>query len=508
MEKCSFLSIDVGSSSCKTVLMDAKGYVLGRASVEYPSQYGQNDAVQQDSEDWWNAVIETVRQIFRNSALSTEQIAAIAIDTQSSVMLPLDRAGEPLHPAITCSDKRAKAQVAWIREAIGQETLSAINGNHNDASNIAPKMMWFRDTYPELYAKTWKFVNASGYLVHRLTGVFSWNISEGGMTQIFDIEKGDWSEELVLGCGLDRSKLPTIYECSEIVGHTTTQAASLLEVPAGIPVLAGAMDVCACALGCGITAPKNAFITGGTVTALGSCSDKPIKDDTLHVYHHIIPNLWCNVAGVDFGGGSFRWYRDKFFSHVPKERVYDEMNVLARQARAGSDGLLFLPSLTGQRCPQWDANMRGVFFGITPRHGQPEFLRAVMEGNAYGVRHILDILEKNDAPVEKCVIAGGVSKSDLWVQIFASVLEKSLYRVRCLEDAALGNMISAANAVGLFSDFQVNLPSREWEPCQARQEDILVYRTMCGIYNEMEKSFQPLFQKLVDVNIGGTCDDI
>lgn len=496
MEQHYVLSIDLGSSSCKTVIINQEGTVIAKASQEYPAHFGANDAVDQDSNHWWESAVATIRQTVAQGDWNPSNIVAIGIDSQSSVMLPLDKDGNALHAAITCSDKRAKSQAAFINEAIGQDTLTQINGNWNDMSNVAPKMMWFRDTYPDLYRKTDKVVSGAGFLVYRLTGEHAHNVSEGGLTQLFDIEKGTWSESLIHGCGLDRDKLPQIYGCSEVVGKTTPAISRLLGIPAGIPVIAGAMDVCACALGCGIVETNDAFITGGTVTALGVCSDAPLKDHSLHVYHHIIPNLWCNVAGVDFGGGSFRWYRDRFLSHLPQAQAYDEMNRLAVQSTAGADGLLFLATLTGQRCPQWDANMRGAFFGITPNHGQPSFLRAVMEGNAYGIRRIMQIIEENGGDISKCIIAGGISRSDIWMEIFATLLGKPLYRAYYGEDTALGNLISASYGVGLIDNYRIQLPCRVMEPCTPNPADLPTYQKMYQVHSQLESALKEPFAAL------------
>ncbi len=498
MEKHYVLSIDLGSSSCKTVILDQVGTVVAKASQEYPASFRENDGVDQNADHWWGSVVATIKQTVAQGDWNPSDIVAIGIDSQSSVMLPLDRDGVPLHPAITCSDKRAKAQRQFIEDAIGQETLTKINGNWNDMSNVAPKMMWFRDTYPDLYQKTDKIVSGAGFLVYRLTGVYSHNVSEGGLTQLFDIETGQWSKELIQGCGLDSDKLPPIYGCSDVVGTTTPQVSSLLGIPSGIPVIAGAMDVCACALGCGILETNDAFITGGTVTALGICSDFPLKNHALHVYHHIIPNLWCNVAGVDFGGGSFRWFRDKFLSHVPQSQAYAEMNRLALVSAPGADGLLFLASLTGQRCPQWDANMRGTFFGINPNHGLSSFLRAVMEGNAYGVRRIMDIMIENGGMLRQCTIAGGISQSDLWMEIFATILGKPLYRAYCGEDTALGNLVSASYGIGLIDDYRIDLPCRAMELCPPQPNDAhtyeKMYRTHCQLEQALKEPFAALAQ--------------
>lgn len=496
MEHPCFISIDIGTSSCKSVLMDETGALLGSASREYPTFYGESGAVSQNADDWWDGVVATVRELAARAPDCRGRIAAIGIDGQSSVMLPLDREGNVLYPAMIWMDHRAQAQKRRIDENVGQETLSELNGNRNDASNVAPKIMWFRDHCPELYQRTDRIVSSVGFIVYRLTGVFSHNLSEGGLTQLLDIRTGAWSDPLIGGCGLDSALLPELYRCCDIVGTVRADAAGLLGIPSGIPVTAGAMDVCACALGTGAVSKGDAFITGGTVTALGVCTDRPVRNGSLHVYHHAVPGLWCSVAGVDFGGGSFRWFRDRFMAECPGADAYAEMDRLAAQSPPGAGNLLFLPALVGQRCPQWDSNMRGAFVGITPAHGKPAFLRAIMEGNAFGVREIMELQEAEGAGLNKILIAGGIAKSDLWLQIFADVLRRRALRVRSRQDTAYGNMICAAVAVGLFSSFEVTLPGRNFEPIRASAETRAVYDRLYGIYRQLYPALREQFAQL------------
>lgn len=490
-----FVSIDIGTSSCKTVLMDETGRRIGSASREYPTFFGGDDAAWQNADDWWGSVCAAVREITEPlPGRDLRRIAAVGIDGQSSVMLPVDRQGEPLCPAMIWTDHRAKAETRWIEENLGQSTLSEINGNKNNASNVAPKIMWLRDHHPELYAKTYKILSAVGYLVCRLTGVFSLNVSEGGLTQLFDIRRGTWSDLLISGCKLDKGLLPDVYQCYEIVGPVRREAAECLGLPPGIPVTAGAMDVCACALGTGTAAAGDALITGGTVTAVCVCTDQPLQNSSLHVYHHIVPGLWCAAAGVDFGGGSFRWFRDQFMSDCGAG--YEEMNRLAAASVPGANRLLFFPAMVGQRSPQWDSAMRGAWIGITPGHGKREFLRAVMEGTAYGVREIVELQERGGAGLTRIMIAGGISRSELWLQILADVLRRRIYRVLSQEDTALGNLISAAYGIRLFDTLEVGLDGRQLVPVACSEEIPSAYDRMYRIYRQIYPALKTTFDEL------------
>lgn len=501
MEHKYILSIDIGTSSCKTFIFDIAGNIVCKASKEHKTNFGQAGEVDQDPEEWWTGVVQTVNEVIRISNISKTQIAVIGIDTQSSVLIPVSRNGTTLHNAIIWTDRRSFIEKSWIDKNIGQDLITKINGNQNDESNLAPKILWFKNQYPAIYKDTYKILNAAGYIVYKLTGKYSCNISEGGLSQIFDIESGNWSHELMDACGIDFEKLPEIFKCSDIVGSLSKVIADQLGLYEGLPVVAGSMDVVACALGCGIIEEGDAFITGGTVTALGVCTDKPVRNSSLHVYHHIVPGKWCNVAGIDYGGGNFRWFRDKFMHQSDIKSVYSEMDRMAESVTAGSNKLLFLPSLVGQRCPQWDGNMKGVFFGITPNHGIEHFIRALMEGNAFAAREIVELLENEGAIVKKLIIAGGIAKSNIWMKIFEDVIAKPLFLAKIDEATALGNMMNAAFGVGLINSFKQETNHYELEQVSFSQSKNEIYNKLYPIYKELYPSLKEQFRIISELQL-------
>lgn len=501
MDKQYIISIDLGTSSCKTALFNGKGVMVSIASREHKTFFGENGAVEQDPNEWWLGTRETIREVLWKAGVTGSQIAVVGIDSQSSAMIPVGRNGEVLHHAMIWTDRRAVMEKKWIDVNVGQEILTQINGNRNDESNVAPKLMWFKNNYPKHYQQTYKILNAAGFLAYKLTGIFSCNLSEGGLTQLFDVETGEWSGELVKACELDMDKLPALYQCFDIVGNITAQAGDNTGLLMGTPVVAGAMDAVACGLGCGITKDGDAFITGGTVTALGVCTGKPVRSGSLHVYHHIVPGTWCNMAGVDFGGGNYRWFRDKFMQECNSETVYEEMNQMAEQVNAGADKLLFLPTLVGQRCPQWDGSMRGVFFGISPNHGREHFLRAIMEGNALAVREIMELLGEEGAVAKKLRIAGGIAKSNIWMEIFAEVLARPLYLAECEEATAMGNMMNAAYGAGILDSFQAGDKFLKFEPVAVKEANYEKYDRLYGLYQKLYPAIKAQFEELSEMQL-------
>lgn len=498
MERHYILNVDIGTSSCKVVLFNEEGQLLCSASREHITRFGAEGAAEQEPAEWWRGSTAAIKEMLEKSGISNKEIAVIGVDSQSSAMIPMTRSGQVLHPAMIWTDRRARAEKNWIDKYIGQQRISEINGNHNDESNVALKLMWFRDHRAELYKRTDIVLNAAGYLVYKLTGCFSTNISEGGLTQMFDTEKGIWSEELIKAYGLHREKLPDIYPCSQVVGTLTAKSAAMTGLAEGTRVVAGAMDAVACGLGCGMVLPGDSFITGGTVTALGTCSARPVKSDSFHVYHHIVPGTWCNMAGVDYGGGNFRWFRDQFMPDCENREVYDEMNRLAAEAGPGADKLLFLPTLVGQRCPQWDGSLRGAFVGISPRHTKGHFIRALMEGNVFAIKEIMELQVQQGLAAQEITIAGGIANSDLWMQIFAEALNIPLYKAECEEAASVGSMMNAAYGIGILSSFAAGkkrLKARRVEQSEANQERYeRLFRVYKTLYPSLKKTFRELEQ--------------
>lgn len=495
------LSIDVGTSSCKVILFDQNGKVIQIAHKEHKTVFLNNGGVEQNPREWWENIVYLIKAIVEQTNIDKKDIVVIGIDSQSSSMIPMTYLGEVLYPAMIWTDRRAKEQKQWVDDHIGQSVISQINGNHNDESNVALKFMWLKDNEPEIYKKTDCVLNATGYIVYKLTGCFSSNISEGGLTQLYDIKKSCYSEELIQAYGLDRRKLPDLYPCHEVVGNLTKSVAMELGMFEGTKVVAGAMDVVSCALGCGVIAAGDSFITGGTVTAIGTCSDKPISNDAVHVYNHIVPGTWCNVAGVDYGGGNFRWFRDQFMQEKSNEEVYDYMNALAEKVPAGADKLLFLPTLVGQRCPQWDSDMKGMYFGITPNHTKGHFIRALMEGNAFAIKEILTLQAREGVHAKEITIAGGISKSKFWMSIFADVLNIPLFMAYEEEATAVGNMMTAAYGVGLISSFDEFKRKRATEKVESCPDHVILYEKLYKIYCQLYPAVKEYFKNLATLDL-------
>jgi len=494
------LGIDVGTSSCKTVLFNSMGRVICTAAVEYPTLIEKDGWAEQEPETWWLSVSKTIGDVLKSSGVKPSDIAAVGIDSQGSAVVPLDEEFNPLGKAIIWMDRRSEPECRWIDKNVGQDLLTKINGNKNDSSNFGPKLRWIKQKEPERYKKTYKFSSAGGFLAHRLTDVLSFSITEGGLSQLFDIEKGVWSDELVKAFELDYEKLPEIYSPFHIIGKVTKRASKETGLLEGTPVIAGAMDATACALGCGVMGNNDTFISGGTVTCVGVCTGRPLRNPKFHSYHHIVPGNWIHAAGVDFGGGSYRWYRDNLLSSGNFENLsYELLDLEAEAAGVGANKLLFMPYMVGQRTPIWDNNTRGLFFGISPAHTRKHFTRAILEGNAYGVNFILKLFEEMGIRAANVKLTGGCSKGHVWREIFADVLAQNISIPTITEVTALGIAVTAGVGAGVYNSFDEALRNVKYEEVNCNSSNAEKYGKLYKVFSGLYPLLKDKLQELADI---------
>ena len=487
------LAVDVGTSSTKAALYDGELNLVDGEKREYPTFYPGRDRAEHRAEDWWDALAAGCRVLLERSAVSPEEIAVIGVDAMSTTLVAVDSGGKPLRPAMIWLDRRGGEQCSRLRERAGDRMIS-LNGNRPDPSFFAAKAMWIRDEEPEVYGKTACFLHANGYLVFRLTGRFSMDITQCGLSNLCDTAEGAWSEELLHAAGLERDKFPPVFECSDIVGGLTDAAAKETGLLPGTPVVAGSMDNPAAVLGLGVIGVGETYISAGTATNVGTSIDRPRKRGDLLLYHHGIKGRWLINGGVDFGGSGLRWFRDILGAS------YDELDSLALDTEGKPVPLLFLPYMIGQRAPLWNNNTRGCFFGLSPEMGRAEFVRAIMESTAFGCRRIFEMIEEEtDEPIAAVSLTGGCARNDQWNQFFADITGKEIFPTG-LEDAApLGTAIIAGLGAGLFASPEEALALRPRErsfiPEEGRRKYYKdMFRVFTGLYDSLDGAYGQLSQ--------------
>ncbi|HET6413220.1 MAG TPA: FGGY family carbohydrate kinase [Anaeromyxobacter sp.] len=483
------LSADVGTSSLKAVLFDGELRALAQARCEYPTRYPGYACAEQDPEDWYRALGRVVREVLEAGPFPPSDIVAVGVDGMSSLALPVDAAGRALRPAMIWIDRRAEAEAEFIR-LHHQELELKVNGNRPDPSSFAPKMMWIRDHEPEVYRAAASFLHCNGYLVQRLTGAFGMDVSEAGLSLLCELESGDWSEELVRECRLDRRKLPPVLRCTEVAGKVTRAAAAETGLAAGTPVVAGAMDNVAATLGLGLRDDGDAYISAGTATNVGLLLDRPVFDGKGLVYHSGIEGRWLKNGGADYGGAGLLWFRN-----LLEDTDLKALGELGSGVPCGEHPLVFLPYMVGQRAPLWNDRASGVLLGVRPGTERRHLARAFMESVALGARHAFEALCGRRP--EGAALTGGITHNAAWTQLFADATGMRLFVGGQAEVTTLGTAILAGMGVGLFRDLGEALallpPASERVPAgpSARYYDEL-YGVFASAYSGLKESLEAL----------------
>ncbi|HEY3164392.1 MAG TPA: xylulokinase [Candidatus Limnocylindrales bacterium] len=445
------VGIDVSTTATKAVLVDASGAVVGVGTSEYGYDVPHPLWSEQDPELWWTATCAALRSVFASTGVAPESVAAIGLTGQMHGLVLLDAADQVLRPAILWNDQRTAAECDAIRAAIGRERLIAITGNDALTGFTAPKLVWVRDHEPDVWARAAHVLLPKDLVRLRLTGEHAMDKADGSGTILFDLAKRDWSSEVVDALEIPRAWLPPTFEGPVVTGRVTDAAAAATGLRAGTPVVAGGGDQSANGIGVGAVEPGTVALSLGTSGVVFAPTDRPIvePDGRVHAFCHATPGRWHLMSVMLSAAGSLRWFRDAM---APGES-FAALSDAAGEVPAGSDGLLFLPYLTGERSPHPDPMARGAFVGLTTAHDRRHLTRAVLEGVAFGLRDGLDLMVAAGMPAPRTIRAsGGGLASPVWRQILADVLEAEIATVGTTEGAAFGAATLAAVGAGWFPD--------------------------------------------------------
>ncbi|MCL2699804.1 MAG: xylulokinase, partial [Defluviitaleaceae bacterium] len=445
------IGIDLGTSGTKTVLFDEHGRSISSAAVEYPLIQPRNGWAEQNPADWWNACIATVKQVLEESGVNPNNIAGVGLSGQMHGLVLLDAQGNVLRNSILWCDGRTSAECEEITETVGAQRLIEITANPALAGFTAGKILWVRKHEPEIYAKARHILLPKDYLRYKLTGIFAGEVSDASGMNLLDVPKRQWSAEVLNKLNIEPEFLPPVFESYEITGHISAEAAALTGLRAGTPVAGGAGDNAAAAVGTGTVESGKAFVTIGTSGVIFAHSDEVTIDPQgrVHTFCAAVPGAWTVMSCTLSAGGSLQWFRNNFCAAETQtaagmgKDVYELLSQQAERVPLGSNRLLFLPYLMGERSPILDPLARGVFFGLSGMHNRQDMLRAVMEGVTFSQRNCLDVLRGMDVPFSEMTATGGGGRSPFWRQMMADVLDCPITTADNAEGPALGAAILA-----------------------------------------------------------------
>ncbi len=443
----SLLGIDVGTGGTRAVLIASHGHVICSATAEHAAMSSpQIGWAEQSPEDWWRASCQAVKECLAKNPASAREVSAIGLTGQMHGLVLLDEQDRVVRPAILWCDQRTEEECREITKQVGAARLIELTANPALTGFTLPKIWWVKRHEPKLWERVRSLMLPKDYVRFRLTGARVIDVADASGTLMFDVVNRRWSQPMLEISRINEACLPKVFESQEISGHLHEEGARSTGLRPGIPVVAGAGDQAAGAVGMGIVKPGAVSATIGTSGVVFAATSVPVLEPRgrIHTFCHAIPNRW-HVMGVTQGAGlSLRWFRDQFGAGPNDGRdPYERMTEEAAKTPPGADGLLWAPYLMGERTPHLDPNARGALVGIAAQHTRAHIIRAILEGVAFSLRDSLTLLQEIGVPIESIRLGGGGARSPLWQQIQADIYGIPVELIEAEEGAAYGAALLA-----------------------------------------------------------------
>ena len=490
------LAHDVGTSGTKSSLVRPDGVILASRTSAHGTQFPRPGWAEQQPADWWEGVCRNTRALTAGHSELRDKIAGIGVSGHMLGCLPVDSQGKALRPCMIHSDCRAAGPCEVVHKRIGRDAVYELTGNILDPRSSLCKVLWVKANEPDVYARTARFLQSKDYVVGRMTGSHdSTDYSDASHAQWLDIRAKSYATDMFVELGIDSAKFPALHRSTDPVGKLTRESAQALDLPAGIPVVAGGGDGSCASAGAGAVHVGDTYCCLGTTAWIAATTAEPFIDGQRRIFNVLALDGENNgVFGtVQAAGRSVDWAMD-----LLGEKGFGRFDDLLSGVPPGSDGLIFLPYLEGERSPIFDPNARGVFFGLSPVHRREHLLRATVEGVSFALRSVLEVMRESFA-VPALRLIGGGGQSNLWQQLLADVCGVSIQRLstQSADATSLGAAFAAGVGVGLFE----SLPqaARTVEVTGERLADTALaqrYDTYFGVYQTLYPRLKPVFTKL------------
>jgi len=496
------IGLDLGTTGVKAGVIDAAGGVLGKAFAPYRTMTPAPGWAEQDPQEWWSATVAAVRDALESSGADPGRIAGAGVSGQMHGSVFLDAGGEVVRPCILWCDQRTSEECEMITSELGGE-LAALVGNPALTGFTAPKILWLRDAEPECYSRVSRVVLPKDYINMRLTGRLTTEVSDASGTLLFDIRRREWSRRMLEALDVPAAWLPDVLESSDPQGGVTREAADATGLAAGTVVAAGGADNACGAIGMGVLREGDMAVSIGSSGTVLAPTGAPVVDERmrLHSFCHAVPGAWYVMGVMLSAGQSLRWFRDVLGEPETGRALsegrdaYELLDETASKAPAGSEGLLFLPYLSGERTPHADPHARGGFFGLDLTKKRSHVVRSVMEGVTFGLKDSLEIMRDMGVPLDAVVSGGGGARSALWRSMQADVFEMPVRTVSEPDAAMLGAALLGGAAGGVFATVQDASAAavRYGDDTVPEPSNFEAYREAYGKFRALYPALKPLF---------------
>ncbi len=503
------LAHDTGTGGNKAVLCDLKGKVLHSVYRGYGISYPRPEWVEQDPDELWRVVAATSRQVIRESGVNPADILGVGVSAQMWNTLPVDESGRPLTRMLSWLDLRSIRQADRVTSGDMPAFLFKHTGNIPTAKDSIPKILWLKEERPDVWDRTAYLLDCKEYILFKLTGKIAIDWVGASVYFLFDPRTKQWSREVCQKLGIPIERLPPAFPCTEVIGEITPEAGKLTGLRSGTPVVICAGDVAAAQSGAGANQEGKVHLCIGTATWIG-VSTSTFRNDPVKPFwglNHMDPRKYIIAGEMETGGGALMWFRDVFCQEERRlaaqagKSSYDLINAAAASVPAGSEKLIFLPWLSGERAPVLDHYARGGFIGLSMSHNKAHFARAVMEGVAYQLRWICEAMEQVGFRIDRFNAIGGGCNSRVWLQIISNVTNRPLRVMRNhLEAGAVGAAMAVAVGMGVYPSMdavdELVKVRREIAPDRSHSSR---YDGLYHEYRSLYTSLEPLHRRLYDI---------